>query len=61
MATDEIGKRYGHLTVLKDTGKRSHETRVFLCRCDCGNLKEVDINKLHSYGNRKNILLAIAI
>ena len=48
MATDEIGKRYGHLTVLKDTGKRSHETRVFLCRCDCGNLKEVDINKLHS-------------
>ncbi|MCH3966764.1 MAG: hypothetical protein LKE52_04000 [Bacilli bacterium] len=48
MSSDEIGKRYGHLTVIKDTGKRVHQTRVFLCRCDCGNLKEVNINKLHS-------------
>lgn len=45
---NEIGKRYGHLVVIKNTGKRVHETTVFLCKCDCGNLTEVDVNKLHS-------------
>lgn len=46
--TSEIGKKYGRLAVIKDTGKRYHSTRIMLCRCECGNLKEVDINKLHS-------------
>lgn len=44
----EIGKHYGRLTIIEDTGRRYHSTRIMLCRCDCGNLKEVDINKLHS-------------
>lgn len=45
---DEIGKRYGHLTVLSDTGRRYRTERIFLCRCDCGRTVEVNINKLHT-------------
>lgn len=37
---DTVGRRFGKLTVLKELGYR----RV-LCRCDCGNVKEV--NKSH--------------
>lgn len=37
---DTVGRRFGKLTVLKELGYR----RV-LCRCDCGNVKE--INKSH--------------
>lgn len=45
---NEIGKRYGNLTVIKKLDRREHETSVYLCKCDCGNLKEVNINKLHT-------------
>lgn len=45
---DEIGNKYGKLTILKKVRKDSHNTWVYLCQCDCGNLKEVNINKLHS-------------
>ena len=45
---DEIGKRYGYLTVLEDTGKRYHSTRIYKCQCICGNIIEVNINKLHT-------------
>lgn len=44
----EIGKSYGYLTVLEDTGKKYHSTRIYKCRCDCGNIIEVNINKLHT-------------
>lgn len=44
----EIGKRYGYLTVLEDTGKKYHSTRIYKCRCDCGSIIEVNINKLHT-------------
>lgn len=42
-----VGQRFGHLTVLKDTGKRKHSI-VWDCICDCGTHKEVTSNHLHS-------------
>lgn len=33
---DLTGNRYGHLTVLKENGKRGKNI-LWLCRCDCGN------------------------
>ena len=44
----EIGRKYGHLTVVEDTGRRYHGSIIFRCRCDCGNFKDVSSNKLHS-------------
>lgn len=44
----EIGKKYGKLTVIKKLERKEHQTTVYLCRCDCGNFKEVNINKLHT-------------
>lgn len=40
---DLTGNRYGHLTVLKENGKRGKNI-LWLCRCDCGN--EIKNNKL---------------
>ena len=51
----EIGKKYGKLTVIKKLERKEHQTTVYLCRCDCGNFKEVNINKLHI------IIIAISI
>lgn len=44
----EIGKKYGNLTVIKKLDRKEHQTTVYLCLCDCGNYKEVNINKLHT-------------
>lgn len=44
----EIGKQYGYLTVLEDTGKNYHGSKIYKCRCICGNEVEVNTNKLHS-------------
>ena len=44
----EIGKRYGRLTVIEKLNKKEFTNSVYLCRCDCGNMKEVNINKLHT-------------
>ena len=44
----EIGKRYGRLVVIEKTEKRYHSTTIYKCRCDCGNIVELTINKLHS-------------
>jgi hypothetical protein len=30
------GDRFGFLTVLRDTGDRINQSKVFLCECDCG-------------------------
>ena len=45
---NEIGKRYGRLVVIEKTDKRYHSTTIYKCRCDCGNIVELTINKLHS-------------
>lgn len=37
-----VGQKYGRLTILADTGKRTRDRkRIFLCKCDCGNIVEV--------------------
>jgi len=46
---DLIGQRFNRLTVIKDTGDRSNDSRIFwLCQCDCGNLTKVRSNNLKS-------------
>ena len=45
--SNEIGKRYGRLVVIEKTEKRYHSTTIYKCRCDCGNIVELTINKLH--------------
>ena len=47
-----VGQVFGHLTVLEDTGKRSHRSIIWKCRCDCGREHEVTSNNLKS--NRVN-------
>lgn len=37
-----IGQKFNRLTVLEDTGKRKNGSVVWLCRCDCGNLCEIN-------------------
>ncbi|MFD1268101.1 hypothetical protein [Paenibacillus motobuensis] len=44
---DITGQRYGRLTVLKEVEPRGY-VRVFLCRCDCGNEKEITMPQLRS-------------
>ena len=45
-------KRFGRLKVLQDSGKRdSNGGVVWLCQCDCGNIKEAngtDLNRKHT-------------
>ena len=38
---DLKAKRFGRLTVIKDSGKRKNRGVVWLCKCDCGNLVEI--------------------
>lgn len=38
---DLTGQRFGHLTVLRDTGERKNKCIVWECRCDCGNITYV--------------------
>ena len=45
---NEIGNKYNLLTILEDTGKRYRGLVIYKCRCDCGNIVEVNINKLHT-------------
>lgn len=45
---DLAGKRFGHLLVISDTGRRSGSSVIWHCQCDCG--READIaarNLLH--------------
>lgn len=45
-----IGQKFNRLTVLADTGKRKNGSVVWLCKCDCGNLCEINGGSL----TRKN-------
>ncbi|PED00076.1 hypothetical protein CN423_23725 [Bacillus cereus] len=48
-----VGKRFGRLVVLEDTGKRNNSKRkIFLCECDCGKKVEVDIAGLRTGDNQ---------
>ena len=47
-----IGKQFGKLTILSDTGKRmKNGTRIWLCQCECGKLCEVSTSHLTSGHN----------
>lgn len=43
---DITGKRFGKLTAVKGTNKRSHNSVIWSCKCDCGNTNEVVIGDL---------------
>jgi len=44
---DLTGQRFGRLIAIKPTEKRGvNHSIIWLCRCDCGNLKEVNSNNL---------------
>lgn len=44
---DETGKRYGRLTILRLTKKKSIRGRYWQCQCDCGKLHLANTNLLH--------------
>lgn len=50
---DITNQRYGKLVVLKKQGKTKYGKSLWLCKCDCGNYKEVDISSLRK-GNTKS-------
>jgi len=46
-ARDIAGQRFGRLTALQATDKRTHNgSIVWLCRCDCGTETEISYNEL---------------
>jgi len=46
---DLKGKRFGRLIVIKDTLRRtSGRSKIWLCRCDCGNLVSIGAQNLSS-------------
>ena len=48
MIKNKIGKKFGKLIVLEDTGKRQLKYVIWKCLCDCGNITEVRSNHLKS-------------
>jgi len=44
---DLAGRRFGRLTAIRDTGRRSGNNAVWLCRCDCGNSRERQATRLN--------------
>lgn len=42
-----VGQRFGHLTVIKDSGERLHRSIIWECKCDCGNIHYVTSNNLN--------------
>lgn len=42
------GQRFGRLIALEPTGEKRHGQHVWLCRCDCGNLKCIPIGQLNA-------------
>lgn len=45
---EEIGKKYGKLTILNYEFTDKHYYKHYLCRCDCGNTKIVSIHNLRT-------------
>lgn len=35
------GQKFGNLTVIRDTGKKQKNVKLWLCQCECGNTTEV--------------------
>jgi len=47
-AKDLTGQRFGKLIAIHSTGKRTGGKVIWICRCDCGNFKEVHTSNLLS-------------
>ena len=47
-AANLVGQRFGHLTVIEDSGERSHRAVLWKCKCDCGNEKNITSSRLKS-------------
>lgn len=45
---DLIGERFGRLIVIEENGRNKSRQKMWLCRCDCGNEKEVPTSYLTS-------------
>lgn len=43
---DLTGRRFGYLTAIKPTRMTKDHSQLWLCRCDCGNFKEVEARYL---------------
>lgn len=41
------GDQYGRLTIIKEVNKRNNK-RCFLCKCDCGNEREIRLTNIRS-------------
>jgi len=50
---DLVGRRFGRLIVLSDTGKKYGRNTIWLCQCNCGKLTEVRGDRLKA-GNIKS-------
>lgn len=46
--SEYIGMRFGKLTVIEQTGISKSHKPLFLCHCDCGNEKVVDLYSMRS-------------
>ena len=44
------GQRFGKLVAWEPTGEKRHGQQVWLCKCDCGNVKSVSIGCLREDG-----------
>ena len=47
----EIGKRFGKLVIIGKSEKILGRNRLYICKCDCGNIVEVSSAKLGRYTN----------
>lgn len=47
---DITGLKYSKLTTIRKTGSNKNKMMMWLCQCECGNLKEVSQNDLQSKG-----------
>jgi len=47
-AKDLSGKRFGNLVVIRENGRTSGRSLIWLCRCDCGTEKPIRSNHLLS-------------
>ena len=50
---NHIGRHIGHVTVVDEVDERWNNYRVWLCRCDCGNMVKFSSRDL-SYRNDLN-------
>lgn len=50
---DLTGQRFGRLTVIRSEGKNIHGSYMWLCECDCGNMKVLNSGELRR-GNVKS-------